>query len=56
MTTAHVHSTKSGHGLSTISNPIQPRKLYMKVGRFFENDLENQKKAGYFSVIFLWKP
>ena len=25
----------------------------MKVGRVLENDLENQKKAEYFSVIFI---
>ena len=55
MTTAHVHSTKPGHGLSTSSNPIQAQELYMKVGRVLENDLENQKKAEYFSVIFLSK-
>ena len=55
MTTAHVHSTKPGHGLSTSSNPIQAQELYMKVGRDLENDLENQKKAEYFSVIFLSK-
>ena len=55
MTTAHFHSTKPGHGLSTSSNPIQTQELYMKVGRVLENDLENQKKAEYFSVIFLSK-
>ena len=55
MTTAHFHSTKPGHGLSTSSNPIQAQELYMKAGRVLENDLENQKKAEYFSVIFLSK-